>query len=159
MRKNNQGGKSGGQGGGKGFKKGQKNAKYKQDSKKSPTNKKYLFTVLENSADVSVSTYETTLKKVYEFLMENIKENPADVVDSLKLGQTLEIPEPKYVVSTHLDPETEKMENKALGYDYVQARVERRKREDSLKMNLRLAYTLIFSKYCDTALRHKIESS
>ena len=156
--KNTQGGKSGGQVGGKGFKKGQKNAKYKQDSKKSPTNKKYLFTVLENSADVSVSTYETTLKKVYEFLMENIKENPADVVDSLKLGQTLEIPEPKYHVSTHLDPETEKMENKALGYDYVQARVERRKREDTLKMNLRLAYTLIFSQYCDTALRHKIES-
>ena len=40
----------------------------------------------------------------------------------------------------------------------MQARVERRKREDALKMNLRLAYTLIFSKYCDTALRHKIES-
>ena len=83
MRKNNQGGKTGRQAGGKGFMKGQKNAKYKQDSKKSPTNKKYLFTVLENSADVSVSTYETTLKKVYKYLMKNIKENPADVVDSL----------------------------------------------------------------------------
>ena len=147
MRKGHQGSKSGGQGGGKGVKKGQKGARFKQDSKKSPTNKKYLFTVLENSADVSVSTYETTLKKVYEFLMENIKENPADVVDSLKLGHTLEIPEPKYHVSTHLDPETEKMENKALGYDYVQARVERRKREDTLKMNLRVAYSLIFTKY------------
>ena len=114
MRKNNQGSKNGGQGGGKGFKKGQKSAKYKQDSKKSSTNKKYMFTVLENSADVSVSTYETTLKKVYEFLMENIKENPADEVDSFKQGKTMEIPQPSFMVSTHLDPETEKWRIKLL---------------------------------------------
>ena len=137
MRKNNQGSKNGGQGGGKGAKKGQKGAKFKQDSKKSPTNKKYMFTVLENSADISVSTYETTLKKVYEYMMQNIKDNAADVVDSLELGYTKEIPEPVFVVSNSVDPETEKMENKALGYDYVQARVERRKREEILQMNLR----------------------
>ena len=90
--------------------------------------------------------------------MQNIKDNSADVVDSLKLGYTKEIPEPVFVVSNSVDPETEKMENKALGYDYVQARVERRKREEILQMNLRLAYSLIFSKFCDTALKHKIES-
>ena len=80
----NQGSKSGGHGGGKGFKKGQKSAKYKQDSKKSSASKKYMFTVLENSADVSVSTYETTLIMVYEHLMKNIKENAADVCESIK---------------------------------------------------------------------------
>ena len=114
MRKNHQGSKNGGQGGGKGAKKGQKGAKFKQDSKKSPTNKKYMFTVLENSADVSVSTYETTLKKVYEYMMQNIKDNSADVVDSLKLGYTKEIPEPKLVVSTSIDPEKRKWRIKLL---------------------------------------------
>ena len=31
--------------------------------RKAPPIKEYMFTVLENSADVSVSTYETTLKR------------------------------------------------------------------------------------------------
>ena len=62
------------------------------------------------------------------------------------------------MVSTQEDPETSKIEDTALGYDYVQARTEFRKRADILKMNLRLAYTLIFSNYCDTALKHNIES-
>ena len=145
MRKNNQGSKNGGQGGGRGFKKGQKNAKKQQDSKKSPTNKKYLFTVLENSVDVSVSTYETTFKEVYEFLMKNIKENAADVVDSIKQVEDIEFPQPVMIISSSQDQETRKVEDTALGKDYVQAKAELRKKQDILKMNLRLACTLIFS--------------
>ena len=34
--------------------------------------------------DVRVSAYETTLKKLYEHLMKEIKSHPEDVVDSLK---------------------------------------------------------------------------
>ena len=68
---NTQGNRNGGRGGGKGAKKSQKT---KKSTSKSPTNKKYLFTTLESTADVSVSTYETTLKKVYVYLMQNTKE-------------------------------------------------------------------------------------
>ena len=48
--------------------------------------KKYMFTLLSNTADVRVSTHETTLKKVYEYLMQNIKNQPDDLVDGLKKG-------------------------------------------------------------------------
>ena len=40
--------------------------------------------MVANTKDVRVSTHTSTLKKVYEFLMKNIKEDPEDVVESLK---------------------------------------------------------------------------
>ena len=86
MGRNTQGNRNGGRGGGKGARKSQKT---KKSTSKSPTNKKYLFTTLESTADVSVSTYETTLKKVYVYLMQNTKEYPADLVDSLKAGSNV----------------------------------------------------------------------
>ena len=52
--------------------------------KKDATDKKYIFTLIESTVDVRVSAYETTLKKLYEHLMKEIKSHPEDVVYSLK---------------------------------------------------------------------------
>ena len=79
-----------GQGGGRGFGRGGRgrggfNKKNKTNSEKEETtSKKYLFTLLESTIDVRVSGYETTLKKLYQQLMKDIRRNPEDVVDSLK---------------------------------------------------------------------------
>ena len=53
-------------------------------NKKDATDKKYIFTLIESTVDVRVSAYETTLKKLYEHLMKEIKCHPEEVVDSLK---------------------------------------------------------------------------
>ena len=52
--------------------------------KKDATDKKYIFTLIESTVDVRVSAYETTLKKLYEHLMKEIKSHPEDAVDSLQ---------------------------------------------------------------------------
>ena len=52
--------------------------------KKDTTNKKFLFTLLQSTVDVRVSAYETTLKKMYQQLMKDIKKYPEDVIDTLK---------------------------------------------------------------------------
>ena len=56
----------------------------KKDTKKSPNDRKHIFTLVANTKDVRVSTHHATLKKVYEYLMKHIKEDPEDVVESLK---------------------------------------------------------------------------
>ena len=52
--------------------------------KKETTSKKFLFTLLQITVDVRVSAYETTLKKMFQQLMKDIKTHPEDVIDSLK---------------------------------------------------------------------------
>ena len=52
--------------------------------KKDATDNEYIFTLIESTVDVRLSAYETTLKKLYEHLMKEIKSHPEDVVDSLK---------------------------------------------------------------------------
>ena len=101
MGRSNQGSRNGGRSGGRGSGRYQK--KTKSNAEKNTT-KKYLFTTIESTADVSVSTYETTLKKVYVYLMQNTKEYPADVVDSIKLGSNIEIGKPELKASTLEDP-------------------------------------------------------
>ena len=77
-------------GGGRGFgrggrgKGGWNKKKNSNSDKKETTNKKYLFTLLQSTVDVRVSAYETTLKKMYQQLMKDIKTYPEDVIDSLK---------------------------------------------------------------------------
>ena len=79
-----------GQGGGRGTGKGGRgrggwNKKKNSNSdKKDTTNKKFLFTLLQSTVDVRVSAYETTLKKMYQQLMKDIKKYPEDVIDTLK---------------------------------------------------------------------------
>ena len=53
-------------------------------NKKDAIDKKYIFTLIESTVDVHVLAYETTLKKLYEHLMKEIKSHPEDVVDNLK---------------------------------------------------------------------------
>ena len=155
MGRNTQGNRNGGRGGGKGAKKSQKT---KKSTSKSPTNKKYLFTTLESTADVSVSTYETTLKKVYVYLMQNTKDYPADLVDSLKAGSNIAVDAPELRISEiEGDLLDRQAENEAFKMEYTQLGVEFRKRSMALKMNLRVAYTVIFDKFCDTAIKHRIE--
>ena len=86
------GGRNSGKGGrGKGsfYKKNDKNG-----TKKSSNEKKYMFTLVANTKDVRVSTYNTTLKRVYEYLMTTIKERPDDVIESLKNKQLITVPNP-----------------------------------------------------------------
>ena len=52
----------------------------KKNTKKSSNDRKHIFTLVASTKDVRVSTHNTTLKKVYEYLMKNINEDPEDVV-------------------------------------------------------------------------------
>ena len=45
---------------------------------------KFLFTLLQSTVDVRVSAYETTLKKMYQQLMKDIKRYPENVIETLK---------------------------------------------------------------------------
>ena len=58
--------------------------KNSNSDKKDTTSKKFLFTLLQSTVDVRVSAYETTLKKMYQQLMKDIKKYPEDVIDTLK---------------------------------------------------------------------------
>ena len=153
MGRSNQGSRNGGRGG-RGSGKSQNKTKKKADKS---TSKKYLFTTLESTADVSVSTYETTLKKVYVYLMQNTKEYPADVVDSIKKGSNIKIDPPQLVVSKDENEEKADAENLAYRMLFTQHGVEIHKRVLTLEMNLRVAYTIIFDKFCDSQIRHRIE--
>ena len=79
-------GQSGGRGNGKGGRgRGGWNKKKNSNlDKKDTINKKFLFTLLQSTVDVRVSAYETTLKKMYQQLMKDIKKYPEDVIDTLK---------------------------------------------------------------------------
>ena len=76
----------GGRGAGKGGsgRGGWNKKKNSNSDKKDTTNKKFLFTLLQSTVDVRVSAYETTLKKMYQQLMKDIKKYPEDVIDTLK---------------------------------------------------------------------------
>ena len=71
-------GQGGGRGPGKGGrgKGGWNKKKNSNPDKKETTNKKYLLTLLQSTVDVRVSAYETTLKKMYQQLMKDIKTYP-----------------------------------------------------------------------------------
>ena len=73
-----------------------------------------MFTLVANTKDVRVSTYNTTLKRVYEYLMTTIKERPDDVIDSLRQGKLITIPEPTIkVLDDHVKKEGETSEETA----------------------------------------------
>ena len=58
--------------------------KNSNSDQKDTTSKKFLFTLLQSTVDVRVSAYDTTLKKMYQQLMKDIKKFPEDVIDTLK---------------------------------------------------------------------------
>ena len=152
------GGRNSGKGGrGKGFKK----------QTKPQVEKKHVFTLLANTADVRVSTHETTLKKLYEYLMQNIKDFPNDLVDSLKDDKKKVFKEPtldlekEQKTSSADEKEEEKARvsatNQAKFLDWANQKQEIRLRKHTLESNLGLAYTIIFSKFCDKDLQWKLE--
>ena len=137
----------------------------KKDTKKSSSDRKHIFTLVASTKDVRVSTHHTTLKKVYEYLMKNIKEDPEDVVESLKNKKKIEVP----MVEVHIEPPYVKKENDSkekvaqeqarvdsLNYayqlDWANKVQEVRQRKQRLESNMKLAYTYIFSQFCDREL-------
>ena len=142
----------------------------KKDTKKSPNDRKHIFTLVANTKDVRVSTHNTTLKKVYEYLMKNIKEDPEDVVEILKNKKMIDISvpailvEPPYVKQEGDTNETMELQqsiiesmNSAHQIDWSNQVQETRQRKRRLESNMKLAYTYIFSQFCDKELQSKIE--
>ena len=114
MTKQSNPGRGGGRNSGKGGR--GKGLFYKKNdncrTKKSSNEKKYMFTLVANTKDVRVSTYNTTLKRVYEYLMTTIKERPDDVIESLKQGKLITVPEPTItVLSDYVAKEGDKPED------------------------------------------------
>mgnify|MGYP003320018837 FL=1 len=143
----------------------------KKDSKKSSNDRKHIFTLVANTKDVRVSTHTSTLKKVYEYLMKNIKEDPEDVVESLKKKKRIEIKvdtdvlvEVPYIKSEEESEEEAAIKkqriesiNTAHQLDLSNQIQEVRQRKRRLESNLKKAYTYIFSQFCDKELQSKIE--
>ena len=166
-------GRGGGRNAGKGgrgkssyYKKNDKNG-----TKKSSNEKKYMFTLVASTRDVRVSTYYTTLKKVYEYLMKNIKERPDDVVESLKDKKIITINTPTIKTESpyvRKDGDSEEKvkeqqaiienQNRANQLDWANQNQEVRDRRRHLESNMKQAYTYIFSQFCDKELQSKIEN-
>ena len=147
--------------------KGGQSKKYNESNsnKKDATDKKYIFTLIKSTVDVRVSAYETTLKKLYEHLMKEIKSHPEDVVDSLKnkkvkdfdngQGPTIELL-PKDADERKF--EDMRMINETHKLVYLQIKQEERCRTETLGSNLRVAYSIIFANYCDSQLQNRLEN-
>ena len=160
MGRSGQGGRGFGRGGrgkgGQNKKNGDPNSK-----KKDATDKKYIFTLIESTVDVRVSAYETTLKKLYEHLMKEIKNHPEDVVDSLKdkndngQSQIIELlpkdADERKIEEIRMINETHKMV-------YLQIKQEERRRTEILGSNLRVAYSIIFVNFCDRELQNQLKN-
>ena len=130
--------------------------------KKDATDKKYIFTLIESTVDVRVSACETTLKKLYEHLMKEIKSHPEDVVDSLQgkevkdfdngQGQTIELlpkdADERKIEEIRMINETHKM------VQYLQIKQEECRRTEILGSNLWVAYSIIFANFCDRELQN-----
>ena len=158
------GGRGFGRGGGRG--RGGSNKKNKPNSdKKETTSKKFVFTLLESTVDVRVSAYETTLKKLYQQLMKDIRRNPEDVVDSLKdkkkksFNNTIS----PFIEIAPSGADAEKIQevslrNETYKLEYLQAKQDERRRADNLESNLRVAYNAIFANFCDKELQNRLEN-
>ena len=158
-------GRGGGRGSGRGGRgKGGWNKKKNSNSdKKETTNKKYLFTLLQSTVDVRVSAYETTLKKMYQQLMKDIKTYPEDVIDSLKsdkkkdVTSNVQLKTAKAADTTADAIEEARLKNEAYKLDYVNQEQDAHMRERTLDTNLWVAYNIIFSNFCDKELQSRLE--
>ena len=120
-------GRGGGRGTGKGGRgRGGWNKKKNSISdKKDTTNKKFLFTLFQSTVDVRVSSYESTLKKMYQQLMKDIKMYPEDVIDSLKdkkkkdVLSSVTLSTLVALGSTSDEKEQARLENEAYKLDFV----------------------------------------
>ena len=158
-------GRGGGCGSGRGGRgKGGWNKKKNSSSdKKETTNKKYLFTLLQSTVDVRVSAYETTLKKMYQQLMKDIKTFPEDVIDSLKSDKKNDVKNHELMKSAKPADKSEeakeeaRLQNEAYILDFVNQERDACMRERTLDSNLRVAYSIRFSNFCDKELQNRLE--
>ena len=158
-------GRGGGRGSGRGGRgKGGWNKKKNSNSdKKETTNKKHLFTLLQSTVDVRVSAFKTTLKKMYQQLMKDIKTYPEDVVDSLKAKKKKDVLSKVSLKTataagtTDEEKEEARLKNEAFKMDYVHETRDARLRDETLESNLRVAYNIIFANFCDKELQNRLE--
>ena len=137
-------GRGGGRGSGRGGRgKGGWNKKKNSNSdKKETTNKKYFFTLLQSTVDVRVSAYETTLKKMYQQLMKDIKTYPEDVIDSLKsdkkkdVTSNVQLKTAKAADTTADAIEEARLKNEAYKLDYVNQEQDACTRDQTLDLCL-----------------------
>ena len=151
-------GRGGGRGTGKGGRgRGGWNKKKNSNSdKKDTTNKKFLFTLLQSTVNVRVSSYETTLKKMYQQLIKDIKKYPEDVIDTLKDKKKKDVTSKISLIplGTGADEiEQARLENEAYKLEFVLEKRDARIWDQTLDSNLRVAYTIIFSNYSDKELQ------
>ena len=157
-------GRGGGRGSGKGGRGrgGWIKKKNSNSDKKETTNKKFLFTLLQSTVNVRVSAFETTQKKMFQQLMKDIKTHPEDVVDSLKDKKKKNVlnKEPLKTSTGATSEEgklKEQLENEAYKLEYVNRERDGRMRDETLESNLRVAYIIIFSNFCDKELQNRLE--
>ena len=137
--------------------------KNSNSDKKETTNKKYLFTLLQSTVDVRVSAYETTLKKMYQQLMKDIKTFPEDVIDSLKSDKKKDVKNHEKMKTAKPADKSEeakeeaRLHNETYKLDYVNQEQDARMRDCTLDSNLWVAYNIVFSNFCDKDLQSRLE--
>ena len=96
--------------------------------------------------------------------MKDIKKYPEDVIDTLKEKKKKDvISNVTLSTSVALGPtsdekEQARLENEAYKLDFVHQKRDARIQDQTLDSNLRVAYTIIFSNYCDKELQNCLEN-
>ena len=97
-----------------------------------------------------MSAFETTLKKMYQQLMKDIKKYPEDVIYTLKEKKKKDVTS-KISLNTAVplgtgddEKESARLDNEAYKLDFVNQKCDARIRDQTLDSNLRVAYTIIF---------------
>lgn len=119
--------------------------------------KKYtLFTTLESTVDQQVTSYKTIFDKAILFLNSQTMEYRNDLVDSLEAGKDVTITAPTLQVSTSADATTKQHENDGFRDVYRDAMSKHADRQRHLVENKRLAYGILYDKYCDKHMQEKL---
>ena len=100
---------------------------------------------------------------MYQQLMKDIKTHPEDVIDSLKsekkkdVKSHVQLKTAKPADKTEEAIEEARLKNEAYKLDYVNQEQDARMRDRTLDSNLRVAYNIIFSNFCDKELQNRLE--
>ena len=96
--------------------------------------------------------------------MKDIKKYPEDVIDTMKdkkkkdvLG-SVKLSTAVAIGKTPDEIEQARLENEVYKLEYVHQKRDARIRDETLDSNLRVAYTIIFSNYCDKELQNRLEN-
>ena len=94
--------------------------------------------------------------------MKDIKTHPEDVIDSLKDRKKKDVlNKSKMKMATGATTKEgklkERLENEAFKMDFVNQKHDACLRDETLESNLRVAYNIIFSSFCDKELQNRLE--